>query len=87
MCAEFAEDLTRDFRGSEAEWVERRKREQQAARQSWRESLNFQPESLNGGGGAAAQTSLGDKIKNGFDKVKGVDDNADGQPSGTIMLF
>lgn len=68
VAAEFAEDLTRDFRGSEEEWVERRKWEVQQGRQSWRESLSFQPESLNGGG-ATVPGTFGDKIKAGFDKV------------------
>jgi hypothetical protein len=67
-CAEFTEDLTRDFRGSDEDWIQRRQKELQQDRQSWRESLNFQPESLNGSG-AARQASLGEKIKEGFDKV------------------
>jgi hypothetical protein len=67
-CAEFTEDLTRDFRGSDEDWIQRRQKELQQDRQSWRESLNFQPESLNGSG-AARQASLGDKLKEGFDKV------------------
>ena len=60
------EDLTRDFRSSDEEWMQRRQQE----RQSWRESLNFQPESLNGSG-AARSATLGDRIKEGFDKVRG----------------
>lgn len=65
---EFTEDLTRDSRGSDEDWIQRRQKELQQDRQSWRESLNFQPESLNGSG-TARQASLGEKIKEGFDKV------------------
>jgi hypothetical protein len=64
VAAEFTEDLTRDFRSSDEDWMQRRQQE----RQSWRESLNFHPESLNGSG-AARPATFGDKIKEGFDKV------------------
>lgn len=50
--------------------MERRQRELKQDRQSWRESLSFQPESLNGSG-AAAPATFGGKIKEGFDKVAG----------------
>lgn len=66
-CAEFLEDLTRDFRGGSADDWEARKRRQEQERLSWREGLSFKPQSINE---AARPAGLGDQIKEGIDKVR-----------------